>query len=89
MLKDYLNSKAVIDPNGHSAPLPHILINPASGHNSTFTDASGHGMVDINHAIATALDLSLSIQRMTNARDNLISLIDEAVRKEKSHARSD
>lgn len=83
MLKDYINSNALIDPNNHSVVLPHILINAASGHCATFSNASGYKKVDINYAVATALDLTLTIQRMTQARDNLISLIDEAVKLEK------
>lgn len=88
MLKDYTSSKATIDLNNNSKPLPYILINSASSHSATFTEAMGHAPVTVQQAISTVMVMNASIGKMTEARDNLLLLIEEAVKEEKSDGHS-
>lgn len=88
MLKDYTSSKAMIDLNNNSKPLPYILINSGSSHSATFTEAMGHDPVTVQQAISTVMVMNASIGKMTEARDNLLLLIEETVKEEKGDGHS-
>ena len=88
MLKDYINSNVMLDLNNNPKPLPCILINSAGSHSATFTDARGHDPVSVQQAISTVMVMNASIGKMTEARDNLLLLIEEAVKEEKGDGHS-
>ncbi|MFM5317403.1 hypothetical protein ACET9R_18840 [Aeromonas veronii] len=88
MLKDYTSSKAMIDFNNNPKPLPYILISSGSSHSATFTEAMGHDPVPVQQAISTVMVMNASIGKMTEARDNLLLLIEEAVKEGKDDGHS-
>jgi hypothetical protein len=80
-IRKALMSKAFINPNGHKRELPMCICRPAS-RTDLFHGAAGHSHVPVGKAISCVLAMSHDIERLIDAREHLIELIEQAVNEE-------
>lgn len=80
-IRKALMSKAFINPNGHKRELPMCICKPAS-RVDLFHDAVGNPHVPVGKAISCVLAMTHDIERLLDARNHLIELIEQAVSKE-------